>query len=71
MSQRKKRSSVDSDETVISEPVKGNDDVFVFEDDNLSVSDRSSVKTDSSSLQGGYHDDRDMDFRPLGKRGNM
>ena len=66
MNQRKKRSSVDSDETVISEPVKGNDDVF--EDDNLSVSDKSSIKTDSSSIQGGYQDDGDLEFRPPRKK---
>ena len=65
MNQRKKRSSVDSDETVISEP-KCNDDVF--EDEILSFSDKSSVKTDSSSVQGGNQDDRDVEFRPPRKK---
>ena len=66
MNQREKRSSVDSDDTVISETLKGEDDVF--DDDNHSVSDKSSVKTDSSSLQGGFQDDGDLDFKPPRKK---
>ena len=66
MNQREKRSSVDSDDTVISETLKGEDDVF--DDDAHSVSDKSSVKTDSSSLQGGFQDDGDLDFKPPRKK---
>ncbi len=54
---------MDSDETVVSETLpKGQDDVFEDAADDQSVT--SSVKTDSSSIPGGYQDDpNDLEFR--------
>ncbi len=64
LTHRKKRSSVDSDETVVSESNKGADDVFEDAVETASVSDKSSVKTDSSSLHGNFQDDpTDAEFR--------